>query len=415
MSAEILGHIAWAVLMALVGLALPAGIILLPPAPAGAKGDWARGRLLLVGLLAVVVALGCGFSLQYGAMHVPQLGEEARPAWQWQPLGDGSGLLSWAGVGVPAEPGRAALFLGQALGTIVVTLLALAPVHRRLHGPGLVGTALLVGGGLYPLLGHWVWGGGWLADTGQSAYLGHGVVDWGGAGVLYALGGLLALAGLAATEGRTTPSEETGPTPGGAFLALVGLTGLNLAAGWGFFAQAGLVVLNTWVSAAAGGLVATLYMAFTTARFRPAMLTRGLLAGAVAAAALAPLSAPHSLLIVGAVAGLIACLGSYLVQRVWQLDDPAGIVPAFGLAGLWGVLAVGLLADGSFGQGLNGVGAERYLGVAGQGVTGVWPLAAGVVPDFGQLTAQILGLGVILLWALGPGWLLFRLARAGHR
>ena len=174
-------------------------------------------------------------------------------------------------------------------------------------------------------------------------------------------------------------------------------------------------MLNTWASAAAAGLVATLYMAFTTARFQPGMLARGLLAGAVASAALAPMAAPHSLLIVGAVAGLIACLGSYLVQRAWRLDDPAGIVPSFGFAGLWGLLAVGLLSDGRFGQGLNGVGLERYLGVAGQGVTGILPLVEGVVPDFGQFTAQALGLGVIFVWALGPGWLLFRLARAGSR
>lgn len=410
MSTEILLNVAWVLSMSLLGLALPVGVAMLAAGPAGEKGAGARGRLLLAGLLALLVSFACGFSLQYGGVYVPSLGEELRPGLEVTPLGSGSGLLGWAGPFVAVETGRLALFVLQAVGAATVVVLALAPVCQRLPGPGLVAVALFAGGVLYPLLGNWTWGGGWLAATGWTAFLGHGFVDWGGAGVLYALGGSLALAGLLATGARRSEvSEGGGPAAGLALLAAAGIMALNLAAGWAFHQQLPLVAVNTLVSAAASGAAATVYMAFTTARFRFPMLARGLLAGAVAGAGIAPFAPPLSLLIVGAVAGLLACLGSFLVERVWRLDDGAGIVPSFGLAGLWGVLAVGLFAQGTFGQLLNGVGQDPYLGVAGQGVSGVVLLAPGTVPDYGQLAAQVLGLLVIVVLALGPGWLFFRL------
>ena len=447
MGTDTLLNIAWVVVMSLLGLALPVGVGMMAGRE---KRGGETGRLLLAGLLALLVSWACGFSLQYGAIYVAQLGEMPRPAWQWLPFGEGSGLLAWGGPGLPVEAGRLALFLLQAVGAATVVVLALAPLWQGFPGPGWVGMAVLIAGVFYPLLGHWVWGGGWLAAAGRTAYMGHGFVDYGGAGVHYALGGLLALAGLLAVRERSSVPEEVaelalpslrlrsrrqldlearqvaeevlqrikesrepasglGPYLGGSFLALVGLTALNLAAAWEVVPRLALVAANTWLGAAAGGFTAAVYMAFTTARFHPVMLARGLVAGAVAGAGLAPFASPLSLLVVGAVAGLVTCLGSYLLTQAWHLPDASGIVPAFGFAGLWGILAVGLFADGTFGQGLNGVGAGLYLGVAGQGVSGVLLLASGMQPDFGQLTAQLLGLVVTACWALGPGWLFFRL------
>lgn len=401
-------NLSWVLLMSVLGLAMPIGVGALA-ARGHTQAATVPGRLLLAGLLALLVSLGCGFSLQYGASHIPQFGETPHPGWQWAPLGDDSSLLSWAGPGVPPEdPPRLALFFLQALGAAVVVVLALAPLSQRLPGPGLAAVALLIGGGMYPLLGHWVWGNGWLARTGHTAYLGHGLIDFAGAGVYYALGGLLALAGLLATSARREHHPQTALGP--ALLALLGMTALHMAAAKEISPRLALVVANTWLSAAAGAAVAALYMAFTTTRLRSSMLGRGLLAGAAASAGIAPFAPPLTLLLVGAGAGLLACLGSYLLEWVWKLDDPAGIVSSFGLGGLWGLLALGLFANGSFGQGLNGIGATRYLGVAGQGLTGIVLLAPGMVPDYGQLAAQALGMVVLLLWALGPGWLVFRLA-----
>jgi Amt family ammonium transporter len=403
-------NLAWVLLMSLLGLALPAGVALLAGRSRGEKEGTLSGRLLLVGILALVVSFACGFSLQYGGIHAPSLGETPLVAWEWTPLGEGSGLLSWAGPLVPAESGRLVLFLFQALGAVTVTVLALAPVSGRMPGPGLVAAALFVGGVLYPLLGHWAWGGGWLAATGTTAYLGHGLVDWGGAGVLYGLGGMLGLAGLLATGTRGDETMlEKSPGAGAALLATLGVAALNLGAGWTLSPNLPLILANTLLSAAAAAVVAAMYMAFTTARFRVPMVGRGLLAGAAASAGLAPYAPPMTLLIIGAAAGLLACLGSFLFERIWRLDDRGGIASSFGLGGLWGLLAVGLFSDGTLGQGLNGIGKDAYLGVAGQGVSGIALLAPGLAPDTGQLIAQVLGLLVIVVLALGPGWLIFRL------
>jgi len=418
LSIELLLNLSFVLLMSLLGLAVPAGVARLSGRALGEKDSAISGRLLLAGILTLLISFACGFSLQYGSIHAPSLGEVPRAAWEWAPLGAGSGLLSWSGPLVPADPGRLVLFCFQAVGAATVVVLALAPVCGRMPGPSFVAAALFVGGVLYPLLGHWTWGGGWLAATGTTAYLGHGLVDWGGAGVLYGLGGMVALAGLLAVGGRRDPvTMEQGPAVGAALLSTLGIAALNMGAGWSLSPHLPLILVNTLLSAAAAAVVAAVYMAFTTARFRIAMVGRGLLAGAAASAGLARFAPPPTLLLVGAVAGLLACLGSFLFERVWRLDDRGGIVSSFGLGGLWGLLAVGLVSDGTLGQGLHGIGPDNYLGVASQGVSGIALLAPGMVPDPGQLIAQVLGLLVIVVLALGPAWLILRLGsvRPGGR
>jgi Amt family ammonium transporter len=86
---------------------------------------------------------------------------------------------------------------------------------------------------------------------------------------------------------------------------------------------------------------------------------------------------------------------TFLVQYVLRIQDPTGAVPVGLLGGVMGVLAVGIFGDGLAGQGWNGIGAETYLGVAGQGITGFIP-APGFAPDWpGQINAQVVGLAAI--------------------
>jgi Amt family ammonium transporter len=86
---------------------------------------------------------------------------------------------------------------------------------------------------------------------------------------------------------------------------------------------------------------------------------------------------------------------TFFVRYVLRIDDPTAAVPVGLLGGLLGLLAAGLLPDGTLGQGWNGVGLESYLGVAGQGVTGFFP-APGLAPDWpGQINAQLIGLAAV--------------------
>lgn len=408
--------ILWVTCTALLGLALGAGLTWMTAGRASTQ-ETEAGRMLAAALLGLIVAGTVGFPLLYGAVHFPALGESARASWQWEPFGEGSGLLAWSGIGLrdADSSSRAALLLLEGSGTVCVLAIALGPVLRRLNAPGWIAATVAIAGLVYPLMGHWVWGSGWLAATGRTGFLGHGTVDAGGAGVHYGLGGMLALAALLATRGkRRNPVREGNPSPGAVLLTFVGMLALQLGSLRDVSPRLAAVAGNTLAAAVAGGFIAGLYMAFTTSRLRGDMIGRGILAGTAAAAGPAPFAPLASLVLVGAVAGLLVCLGSYLVERVWKLEDSAGVVATFGLGGLWGMLATGLLADGSFGIGLNGVGSPRYLGVSGQGVTGIFLLAPGMAPDFGQFAAQILGAVVLLAWGLGFGYFLFRLVALGN-
>jgi Amt family ammonium transporter len=104
---------------------------------------------------------------------------------------------------------------------------------------------------------------------------------------------------------------------------------------------------------------------------------------------------PWAALALGATAGLLVPLITFLVQYVLRIEDPTSAIPVGLLGGMLGVLAVGIFGDGLAGQGWNGTGAQTYLGVAGQGVTGFFP-APGLAPDWpGQINAQLVGLAAI--------------------
>jgi hypothetical protein len=94
------------------------------------------------------------------------------------------------------------------------------------------------------------------------------------------------------------------------------------------------------------------------------------------------------------------------VDHLLRWDDPAAVLTVHGLGGALGLIALGIFADGKAGAGWNGVGAESYLGVAGQGVTGLLA-AAGYQPDWpGQMEAQIVGLAALALFGFFVSWLL---------
>jgi Amt family ammonium transporter len=137
------------------------------------------------------------------------------------------------------------------------------------------------------------------------------------------------------------------------------------------------------------------YTWFATGAADSLMAARGTAAGVLAVAAAMAFVPPWAAFVLGATAGLLVPLITYLVQYVLHIEDPTGAVPVGLLGGVMGVLAVGILSDGLAGQGWNGVGPETYLGVTGQGITGFFP-GTGLAPDWpGQINAQLVGLAAI--------------------
>jgi ammonium transporter, Amt family len=280
----------------------------------------------------------------------------------------------------------------------------------------------------YAIFGNWVWGGGWLAQLGQNFGLGHGHVDFAGSSVVHQTGGMIALAGawvIGARLGKFGPDGKPRAIPGHN-IPLVMLGTFILAFGWfgfnpgstlaGTDNRIAIVAVNTMLASASGALFAMLMMMFRTGKPDPSMMCNGMLAGLVAITA--PCAFVNSLgaVIIGAVAGVLVVFSVFFIEGVLKLDDPVGAISVHGTCGSWGVLSVGLLANGSYGQGWGGVhrlikdgtmqiinndGAKETIdkfsklisdGWSDQGVTGVFgPLFGGAYSDWSQLGAEFVG------------------------
>lgn len=258
---------------------------------------------------------------------------------------------------------------------------------------------------LYPVFGHWVWGGGWLSQLGSNLSLGHGFVDFAGSSVVHAVGGICALAGaivIGPRIGRFDPEGKLRAIPGhNVPMAIIGV--IILVFGWfGFNAcstlnggdlRLAVVAVNTLLAACAGCLSAMFFMWRRTGKPEPSMTANGMLAGLVAITAPCAFVPAWSALVIGGVAGILVCVGVFALER-FGVDDPVGAVAVHGLNGIWGVLSLGLFADGTYGDGLNGVEGT---------VKGLF------FGDAGQLAAQTIGAVACVVFVLGLSFLFFRL------
>ncbi len=220
---------------------------------------------------------------------------------------------------------------------------------------------------VYPIFGNWVWGGGWLSALGVNFHLGHGHVDFAGSSVVHMVGGVAALAGaivIGPRIGKYGPNGEVNTIPGhnipmailGTFILAFGWFGFNpgsTLAGSDF--RISIVAVNTMMAGTASTLAALIYMYVKGQKPDPGMLANGLLAGLVAITA--PCAFVNSIgsVIIGAIAGILVIVAYNFVDRKLKIDDPVGAFAVHGVNGAWGVLSLGLFADGSYGDGWNGV------------------------------------------------------------
>jgi ammonium transporter, Amt family len=272
--------------------------------------------------------------------------------------------------------------------------------------------SIFVGALIYPIFGSWVWGGGWLAQLGYRLGLGHGAVDYAGSGVVHLQGGALALItayligpriGKYGKDGKVHPilPHHVPMVQVGAFILAFGWFGFNagssLAGGDG---RIGIIAANTMIAGMAATLSGILYMWKVVGKPDPSMMVNSLLAGLVAITAPCAFVTPVGAFIIGAVAGVLVVWSVFFFDKL-KIDDPVGAISVHGVNGLWGVLAVGLFSDGTYGGGWNGVGATSYLGIAGKGVTGLF------YGDSKQLIAQLIEGGTCIAWNVIVGGVIF--------
>src|SRR6266571_4943705 len=275
--------------------------------------------------------------------------------------------------------------------------------------------SVFVGAFIYPIYANWTWGGGWLAMLGKNVGLGHGHVDFAGSSVVHMTGGVMAFVTawlLGPRRGKYNADGTANAIPGHNIpMALVGT--FILAFGWfGFNAgstlagsdlRIGVIATNTMLAGAAGGVTAMLYMWRKYGKPDPSMLANGTLAGLVAITAPCAFVTAPSAVLIGGVAGVLVCVAVVLVERKFKVDDPVGAISVHGFNGAWGVLAVGLFADGTYGAGTNNVAGP---------VTGLF------YGGHTQIVAQLIGVCTNLLWVGGStalAWKITGLLTKGHR
>ena len=405
----------WWLLAAALALLAPWGLVLIF-ASALPEGEARQAALtpLAAFTLALVGYLATGFALHYGGIGLKIDHADLNALiWEWSALSEEWGS-TWGMAGLAgfflrgaATPVVYALFLSALPWATMATLLPMAALRGRAPAVVVAVFGVLTAFIVYPVVGNWVQGGGWLANLGFNLGLGHGYVDFGGAS-LFLLGGGVILAGILIFLRREPRSAGPRDLPPihlpllaivGIGLLLVGSTGWLLGGPLTDWTQviAPEAVVHALLAAAGGGLASLVYTWFVANHPDPLLGARGVVAGWVAGLAAAPFVSPAAALLIGLVGGLLMVLTTYVVDHRLRLQDPGGLLAMCAVPALWGILAVGFFADGSAGAGYNGVGLDEYLGIAGQGVTGLFAGQGFVADRPGQFLAQAIGAAVVFL------------------
>lgn len=322
----------------------------------GIIGFWICGFALMFGGVGSIAALGGTPGLNHEiTLHL---------------FGKSFGLFGGSGFflnGSVYDVGIFALFLFQMVFMDTTATIPTGAMAERWKFKAFAVYGLFISAIVYPLYGNWVWGGGWLASLGTNFGLGHGVVDFAGSSVVHMVGGVAALAGamvIGPRLGKYNKDGSVNAIPGhnlpmaiiGTFILAFGWFGFNPGSTLaGTDLRIAVVATNTMLASASGALFATLYMWIKFKKPDPSMMANGMLAGLVAITAPCAFVNAESAFLIGAIAGVLVVAAVFFIDQKLKVDDPVGAIAVHGVNGFWGILALGLFADGSYGDGWNGV------------------------------------------------------------
>ncbi|MEK6576636.1 MAG: ammonium transporter [Nitrospirota bacterium] len=341
----------------------------------------------------------CGFALQMGGVGgVASLGGATTLNGEFaiSLFGKDFGLFGTKGFflsGVSYDAVIFALFLFQMVFMDTTATIPTGSMAERWTFKSFVIYGFFISMFVYPVYANWVWGGGWLSALGKNFGLGHGTLDFAGSSVVHMTGGVAALVGakiLGPRLGKYGSDGKPRAIPGhhipmaltGCFILAFGWFGFNAGsslAGGDF--RIGVVATNTMLASAAGAVASMFYMWKAYKKPDISMIANGFLAGLVAITAPCAFVNSVSAVIIGAIAGLILCVSVFFVERTLKIDDPVGAISVHGVNGAWGLLSLGLFADGTYGDGLNGVAGTvkgLFYGDASQFIAQI----TGVITNF---------------------------------
>jgi len=346
----------------------------------------------------------CGFALQMGGCAPAGTLGGANPLNSEHTislLGKTWGLFGTHGFflsGITYDVSVMVLFLFQMVFMDTALTIVTGAAAERWKYVAFAVSSVFMGAITYPLFANWAWGGGWLSQLGVNFGLGHGYADFAGSGVVHAVGGITALALsmiLGPRIGKYNRNGTPNAMPGhdivivltGCFILAFGWFGFNpgstLAASGNGALRIGSIAVNTMLAGCTGSFGALLYMWLKFGKPDASMTGNGLLAGLVAITAPSGFVNTVSAAIIGLIAGVLVCVSVEFVERVLKVDDPVGAISVHGANGIWGVISVGLFADGASNYG------GSWNGVSGS-VRGLF------YGDPSQLIAQLIGVGTLL-------------------
>jgi Amt family ammonium transporter len=417
-SAEVAINFSWTLLCGFLVMFMQAGFALVETGLVRAKNvAHTMAMNFLVYSVAIIGYWAIGFALQMGGVGaLGTLGGDATLASEVTVtvMGQELGLFGWKGFFLSPSVMTSAVavtFLFQMVFMDTAATIPTGALAERWKLSSFVLFTLIISTVIYPVYGNWVWGGGWLSSLGRSFGLGHGHVDFAGSSVVHMTGGITALVAakiVGPRRGKFGPRGEINPIPGHN-IAMVVLGTFILAFGWfGFNAGSTLagtdlriavIAVNTMLASAGGAVAAFLHTRSKFGLPDISMTCNGMLAGMVAITApCAFVSAPVSVFI-GAAAGVLVIESALFIERTLRIDDPVGASSVHGVCGAWGIVSLGLFANGTYGDGLNGVsGGVRglFYGDAGQFAASLVGISASVVWVAGMTTASLLVLGRLL-------------------
>lgn len=378
----------------------------------------------------------CGFAFQFGAVNYTYPATaisagQASPTWAFSPvtlgawgdilssglrIGEQWGLLGLSGFflqGVNLSlSGIFAFFIFQMVFMDTAATIPTGSGAERMRFSGFILMSLWVSMIVYPIASNWVWGGGWLANLGRTLGLGNGAVDFAGSGAVHTTGGAVGLAAaivLGPRLGRFNEDGTANAIPGhdipmgvlGTIILFFGWFGFNPGSTLGtqgvLINLIALAAVNTLLAGAAGGMSAMFYMWWfgPAKKPDPSMSVNGILAGLVAVTAPCAFIDTWAAVVIGLIGGVLACIFSGWLEKA-KIDDPVGAVPVHLGNGLWGVIAVGLFANGN-------PDTAAWNGID-HAVTGLF-YGGGA----GQLFAQIAEAGAVFLFVFVLSFVFFRI------
>ena len=315
-----------------------------------------------------------GFSIMYGA---------------------GNAFFGWEGftfIGTDSNVPAECTFIFQTVFCATTATIVSGAMAERTKFSMYVVFSILISALIYPLEGHWSWGGGWLSEMGFH--------DFAGSTVVHLCGGALALAGaivLGPRVGKYGKDGKSRAIPGhnlvlcalGVFCLWVGWFGFNpcstvAATGYANAVSMSHVFVTTNMAAATGGLAAMTYTWLFDKKPSLSMVCNGVLAGLVGITAGCDCVSIASAALIGALVSIVMCFSVSFIDKVCKIDDPVGAVSVHGVGGFLGTILTGVLCD---------------------------PAIDGVEASFG---VQLLGASAVAVFAFCIGMILFTVIKKTH-